>query len=93
MRPNSVFDGDGTLSTAYGCVFHHEAVKHPSATGRDWQKPPRTIRYGTRRRADVEQGFRAVFTAADGAQWAYSDSNPWLVNFSVRLFSVTVRTT
>jgi hypothetical protein len=93
MRPNSVFDGDGTLSATYGCVFHHEAVEHPSATGRAWQKPPRAIRYSTRRHADVEQSFRVVFTATDGVQWAYSDSNPWLVNFKVRLFSVTVRTT
>ena len=32
-------------------------------------------------------------TAAGFPNVRYSFSNPWLVNFSVRLFSVTVRTT
>ena len=42
----------------------------------------------------LQRGFSASATFATGGRSpAYSFSKPWLVNFSVRLFSVTVRTT
>ena len=37
--------------------------------------------------------FMRMLPSLNPASSPYSFSNPWLVNFSVRLFSVTVRTT
>ena len=40
-----------------------------------------------------EQGLMCPSTFRGASLRTYSFSKPWLVNFSVRLFSVTVRTT